>query len=81
MPRIGFLQIGKQGLTENTVETLKGYFKTHENVKVSVLKSATRDKKEVKEISDRILNMLGKNYTSRIIGYTIVLKKWRKNVR
>lgn len=75
------IQLGKKGLTDNFLETLRDHFKKYQNVKVSVLKSSTRDRQELKEISEKILDGLGKNYTSRIIGYTIVLKKWRKPVR
>ena len=81
MARIGNLQIGKQGLTAGFIETLKNHFKSHENIKISVLKSATRNREELKKISDEILKKLGKNFTSRIIGFTIVVKKWRKTVR
>lgn len=81
MPTIGNLQLGKNGLTENFILTLKNYFKKRGNVKISLLKSFGRDKKEVKKISQEILAKLGKNYTSKIIGYTIALKKWRKNRR
>ncbi|HLA23304.1 MAG TPA: YhbY family RNA-binding protein [Candidatus Nanoarchaeia archaeon] len=81
MPTIGNLQLGKQGVTENFLNGLRSQFNTRENIKISVLKNATRDKKELKKFSDEILEGLGKNYTSRIIGFTIVVKKWRKNVR
>jgi len=81
MKRIGNIQIGKQGVTENFIETLKNYFKKHENVKISVLKNATRDKDKINKFSEEILEKLGKKYTSRSIGFTIVVKKWRKKVR
>ena len=81
MRRIGNIQIGKQGITENFIETLKNYFRGHENVKISVLKSATRNKAEINKFSEEILDKLGRKYTSKIIGFTIVVKKWRKNVR
>jgi len=81
MPAIGNVQLGKNGVTDNFIETLKNYFKKHRNVKISALKSSTRDKNELKNISEEILDKLGKNYTSRIIGFTIVVKKWRKPVR
>ena len=81
MKRIGSIQIGKQGITDNFIETLKNHFKKSENVKISVLKNATRDRSEMKNLSNNILDKLGKNYTSRIIGFTIVIKKWRKAVR
>jgi len=81
MTTIGNIQIGKQGVTDNFIETLKNYFIKHENVKISVLKNATRDKKELREFTEKILDGLGKKYTARVIGFTIVVKKWRKNVR
>jgi len=81
MPRISSIQLGKKGITENFIEDLKNHFKKFENIKISVLKSATRDKKEIKKFSDEILESLGKNYTSKIIGFTIILKKWRKAQR
>ncbi|MDP2628466.1 MAG: YhbY family RNA-binding protein [Nanoarchaeota archaeon] len=78
MKPIGKIQLGKQGLTENFIGSLRNIFKTHENVKISVLKSAGHDKKKVKEYSEKILEKLGKKYTARNIGFTISIKKWRK---
>ncbi len=72
------IQLGKQGLTENFLKTLQDHFKKFSNVKISVLKSCCRDKIELKKISEEILEKLGEHYTARNIGYTIVLKKWRK---
>ena len=81
MARIGNVQLGKQGVTENFIETLKRYFTSHENVKISVLSNATRDRNEILTFAEKIIGKLGKNYTSKIIGFTIVVKKWRKPVR
>jgi RNA-binding protein YhbY len=75
------VQIGKNGLTENFIETLKNHFKNSQTVRISVLKSATRDREELKKMTSEILEKLGKNYTTRIIGFTLVVKKWRKNIR
>ncbi len=79
MAPIGYLQLGKSGLTENFIQTLKTRFDKHRTIKVSVLKSAGREKKQVKEYSEKMLNELGDKFTSKIIGFTIILKKWRKN--
>ncbi len=76
----GFAQLGKNGVTDNFISTLKSHFQKHENVRISVLKSAGHEKEKVKKYSDEILENLGKNYTSRVIGFKIVLKKWRKAV-
>ena len=81
MHKMGHVQLGKQGISKNFIETLKNHFKSHENIKVSVLKSAEHDKDKVKKYSEEILENLGNNYTSKIIGFTIVLKKWRKAKR
>jgi len=81
MPSIADIQLGKHGITDNFIESLRNYFKHHQNVKVSVLKSAGHNKIKVKEYSDEILEKLGKNYTAKIIGFTIAVKKWRKPVR
>ena len=81
MATIASVQIGKNGITENFLETLKNYFKNHQNVKISVLKSATRNREELKKISEKIIESMGKNFTARTIGFTIVVKKWRKNMK
>ncbi len=84
MKTIGKIQIGKQGITENFIKTLKSYFKNHQNVRVYALKSSLPEegrKERVKKYSEEILAELGKNYTSKIIGFTIIVKKWRREVR
>ena len=72
------MQLGKNGVAENFIESLKNQFKNVQNLKISVLRSCCRDKEELKKIVDKILQKLGKNYTAKTIGYTIALKKWRK---
>jgi RNA-binding protein YhbY len=72
------LQLGKNGLTENFIDNLKKEFKKNRNIKVSVLKSACRNKGEIKEIKERILKNLGENYSARIIGFTIAFKRHKK---
>ncbi len=78
---ISNIQLGKQGISDNFIKTLKNHFKKHELVKIHALKSAGHDKENVKEYCKELLDKLGKNYTARVIGFTIVLKKWRKKVR
>ena len=72
------LQIGKQGITDNFVETLKTYFNKVKTVKVSVLSSARESKDDVKKMAKDLLARLGPHFTSKVIGFTIVLKKWRR---
>ncbi|OYT41178.1 hypothetical protein B6U80_01930 [Candidatus Pacearchaeota archaeon ex4484_26] len=71
-------QLGKQGLKENFIETIRKSFKTRDNVKVSVLHSFSRGREEIKNAACKICEELGKKYTYKIIGFTINIKKWRK---
>jgi len=72
------MQLGKSGITENFMNSLKNQFKNSQVMKISVLKSATRDREEIIKINEELLERLGKNFTGRIIGFTIILRKWRK---
>ncbi len=81
MASISKIHLGKHGITDNFIFGLKNHFKNHMNVKISVLKNAGHEKSKIKKYSEEILNSLGKNYTARIIGFTINVKKWRRNVR
>ena len=78
MPVIREIQLGKNGITDNFIESLKNQFHKCSNVKVAVLPSLCRDKKQLKEIEEDLLKRLGEKYTARTIGYKINLKKWRK---
>ena len=76
------IQLGKNGITDNFIASLENQFKSNGSVRISVLKSARSEgkegKNEVKKYSEEILDKLGKQYTAKIIGFVIVLKKWRK---
>ncbi len=75
------MQIGKGGITDNFISTLKTYFKKNRVVKIAVLKSARETREKTKEYSEELLKQLGPSFTSRVIGHTIALKKWRKAQR
>ncbi|HKZ33769.1 MAG TPA: YhbY family RNA-binding protein [Candidatus Nanoarchaeia archaeon] len=79
--RHSHIQLGKNGITENFIETLKDHFKNHENVKISVLKSAGHSKEAVRKYNEEILEKLGRRYTAKTVGFTIALKKWKRDVR
>jgi RNA-binding protein YhbY len=72
------IQLGKNGITNNFISTLKTYFDRVRTVKVSVLPAARESKEDVKRYAKELLDKLGVYYTAKIIGFTIVLKKWRK---
>lgn len=78
MPIIREVQLGKNGISENFIYSLKNQFHNCNNVKIAVLPSCCRNKSELKKIEKEILDRLGKNFTAKTIGYKINVKKWRK---
>ena len=75
---ISEIQLGKNGITENFLSTLKTNFQKVRTLKISVLRSARENKGDVKILADKLLEELGEYYTAKVIGFKIVLKKWRK---
>jgi RNA-binding protein YhbY len=74
------VQLGKKGLTPEFLEGIKKRFEKSEikNIKVSVLQSARESKADVKKYAEEIINFLGNKFTYRTIGFSIFLKKWRR---
>lgn len=68
-------QIGKNGVTDGFIETLKLGFKTHKQIRISVLRSAAPNKDKVKEMAEEIASKIGIKTKHRIIGFTIILRK------
>lgn len=79
MPKQGKIQLGKQGITENFIESLRNHFKKHKVLRISVLKSARAEGKEgrdqVKTYAEQLVKNLGENYRAKIIGFIIVLRR------
>jgi RNA-binding protein YhbY len=72
------MQLGKNGITDNFIENLKKCFQTSDSVRISVLQSAGHERETIKKYNEEILTRLGENYTSKLIGFKIILRKWRK---
>ncbi|MCS7134623.1 MAG: YhbY family RNA-binding protein [Candidatus Pacearchaeota archaeon] len=74
-------QLGKKGLCENFLESLSKTFKNHKLVKISVLKSCTRNRDEIKRLAEKIREEMEKRYNkkfvSKIVGFTIFVIKWQ----
>jgi len=81
MPRMREIQLGKNGITDNFIQSLLNQFTDCSNVKIAVLPSLCRDKKELKKIEEEIIDKLGKKFSSKTIGYKINIKKWRRDQR
>ena len=93
MKLITSIQVGKKGLNEGLIETLKSHFKNHQNVKVVFLKSSTREKEKLKNHAGEIIEKLGKKNVIRpvlfppdkgigghcVVPNTEILKKYYKS--
>jgi len=75
------LQIGKKGLSQEFINQVKSVFKKEKIIKISILKSACRNREEAEKIGEEIVSQLGKNYIYKRIGYVLTIKKFRKDVR
>lgn len=69
------MNLGKNGLTAGSMEMIQNAFKKHKQIRITVLKSFTRDREKIKETGNSIISNLGKNYRLRIIGFTIILNR------
>ena len=81
MKQIKRLQMGKNGLTPAFIDQVKSIFEGETLIKVSILKSACRDKKDAKKIGDDLVDALGKKYDYKLVGYVLTVVKYRKMQR
>ena len=81
MKEVKKMQIGKNKLTLEFIEQARRLFEKADSIRINVLKSACRDKNELKKIAEDLVNGLGRNFTFKAIGYVIIINKYRRNVR
>ncbi len=81
MKPIKQLQMGKAGLSEAFVDQVRSIFEVENMVKISILRSACRDKVEARGIGEDLVSRLGKKYGFKLIGYVLTVTKFRKNQR
>ena len=81
MKQIKKLQIGKNGLSDAFIEQVKSIFENEKLVKISILKSACRDKVEANEIAKKLVEELGSKYNYKLLGYVLTIIKYRKAQR
>jgi RNA-binding protein YhbY len=68
-------QIGKNGINENVIQSLKNAFKNRKSVRISVLKSAAPNKESIQTMARELVTKMGGNFAFVIIGFTIILKR------
>ncbi len=81
MKQIKRLQMGKNGLTDAFVEQVKSIFEGETLIKIAILKSACRDKKDAEKIGQDLIETLGKKYDYKLVGYVLTIVKYRKDQR
>jgi RNA-binding protein YhbY len=75
------IQLGKKGLTTDFISQVEKIFEKEKILKITILKTACRDKEEAKEIAEKLMKTLGKKYNYKLIGYVLTLMKFRKDQR
>ena len=73
--------MGKNGLSDAFIGQVQSILDNERLVKISILKSACRDKAEAKEIAEKLIGTLGKKYDYKLIGYVMTVIKYRKDQR
>ena len=73
--------MGKAKLSDAFVRQVRSIFENDKLVKISILKSACRDKGEAKKIGEELVEKLGKKYGFKLVGYVLTVVKYRKPQR
>ncbi len=68
-------QIGKNGLTQGVIDSLNLGLKTHDQIRISCLKSLERNKQNLIQMATEIANKVNYHCKYKIIGFTIILRK------
>ena len=81
MKQIKRLQLGKNGLTDAFVGQVKSIFESESLIKVTILKSACRDKGDAEKIGKDLIEALGVKFDYKLVGYVLTVVKYRKAQR
>jgi len=75
-PHFAQIQVGKAGLTQGLLDSITQALKTRRIVKLKTLKSSEFHNREtIKQLAEKIEKQLPEVRISKIIGFTITLKK------
>ena len=68
-------QIGRNGITEGVIISLNTTLKTHNQIRISILKSSGRNKENIQQMAEEIISKINYKCYYRILGFTIILKR------
>ena len=77
-------QMGKAGLTDQFIGALRIAFAKHKIAKIMLLKTASRDKGEVKRMAEEICAKLADSefrYDYKLIGFTLTVRRFKKHAK
>lgn len=81
MKKMKQLQLGKAGLSDAFVEQVKSIFENERIVKISILKSACRNRDDAVKIGESLIDRLGPKYSFKLIGYVLTVMRFRRDQR
>jgi len=79
--KVVHFQIGKNKITKGLIENLKKTLEKNKSARVSYLKSSERTHESVDKDIKTLEKELGNRYVIKRIGFTLVIRKFRKPVR
>ena len=74
------VQIGKTGITENFIDNLKKASMQHSQIRISVLRSFSRDKAKIKEVAEEICKQIETDrfrFKAKVLGFTILILRFK----
>ncbi len=72
-------QIGKKGVTQGVIDFINTSFKTHNQLRISILKSLSRSKEEIEKMASEMKDKLNYACNYKVLGFTIILKRQSKH--
>jgi len=79
--KVVHFQIGKNKINNNLIENIRKTLEKNKSARVSYLKSSGRTHKSIDEDIKVLEQKLGNRYVIKRIGFTLVIRKFRKPVR
>lgn len=74
-PKLAKFQIGKNGVTEGTIESLTSALKNHKQIRISMLPSSGRNRDSIHKTALELESKLPFKLKTKVIGFTIILVK------
>ncbi|MEK6844247.1 MAG: YhbY family RNA-binding protein [Nanoarchaeota archaeon] len=74
-------QIGKNGVTDGVIKSLNLCFKTYNQIRISLLKSAERDREKMRDTAINLAQRVEYYCNYKVIGFTIILRRRSSRIK